>query len=96
MVRQSLPNGIEGATPEIVVSHQARIVVGGLGTVKRTLSLVEEQLEHLESLDLVDPAEVDRLRRLAREFTDLMTHFREGRFLRSLRAVVDQTRGEHH
>lgn len=94
MTRHALPKGAEGTAPRIVVSHQARIVVGGLSTLKRTLSLIEEQASQLEKLDLVDASELTRLRDLAAQATDLVTHYREGRFLNHLKALVDQTRDE--
>ncbi len=94
MTRHTLPKGTEGTAPQLVVSHQARIVVGGLSTIQRTLSLIEEQAEQLEKLDLVDASELMRLRELTAQATDLVTHYREGRFLSHLKSLVDHTRDE--
>ncbi len=94
MMSQSLPDSTDGVTPQM--GHQARIVVGGLSTVKRTLSLIEEQAKQLEALDLVDAGEVERLRDLAARATDLITHYRQGRFLGRLKILVDQGRKDVH
>lgn len=94
MISQSQPDSTDGVTPQI--GHQARIVVGGLSTVKRTLSLIEEQAKQLEALDLVDAAEVERLHDLAAQATDLITHYREGRFLDRLKILVNRGRDDVH
>jgi hypothetical protein len=91
MTRNALPKGTEGAAPQVVVGRQARIVVGGLSTIRRTFSLIEEQAEQLEKLDLVDESEMARLRELAAKATDLVTHYREGRFLNLLKSLIDRT-----
>ncbi|MEJ2076479.1 MAG: hypothetical protein P8020_05865 [Acidobacteriota bacterium] len=94
MTRPILPDGADETAPQVAVSHQARIVVGGLGTLKRTLSLIAEQVEQLEKLDLIDASESVRLRDLATQVTDLVTHYREGRFLSNLKSLIDLTRDE--
>lgn len=93
MVSQSLPDSTDGTTPQLVVDHQVHLVVGGLSTLEKTLSLIGDQAEDLAALDLVDGDELRRFQNLAAEVTDLVTDYREGRFFGRLRDLVDRARG---
>ncbi len=92
MTRQSLSDGNDDVIRPMLVNHQARMVIGGLTTVQRTHTLIDEQARQLEALDLVCPSDLRRLQDLAKEVTDLITHYRAGRFLGGLKPLIDQTR----
>jgi hypothetical protein len=84
--------GGEKGMPEKGAARRARMLVGGLGMLKSTLSLIEEQARELQKLGLVSEADVRRFAELSGEVADLARKFGAGTFLAELQPIIRQLR----